>query len=222
MKEKAFIFDFDGTLVDSEKVHAKSWKDLLHVEFGLEFEEHDYFQYFAGIPSMEIAIKAKEKYALITSVAEIVERIEAISDKNISETNITFMPHAKEALDFLRTRNIPMSIVTGSSQEEAEPILEKLKVIDYFDYIITSDDVEHSKPNPEGYKRCVQLMGYKTNEYLVFEDTAAGVSAAKGASLQCFGIQRVEQYRSKLLEAGADAVFSNLQEAIHHSFGISS
>lgn len=214
MKIKAFIFDFDGTLVDSEMFHCESWKEFLNEEYNITFEEQDYFLNYAGIPTTEIAKEVKRNHHIAMDITDIVKRIDDIAAKKATEANIGFMPFAKEVLDQIHQWNIPMSIVTGSSRHEAAPVLEKLEIVDYFDHIITRDDVQHSKPDPEGYKRCAKLMGYQPEEYLVFEDTWAGVSAAKRASLPCYGIQRTKEYQTKLTAAGADKVFLNLKEAL--------
>lgn len=215
MKIKALIFDFDGTLVDSESIHFESWRALLK-GYGVDFEERDYFQNFAGIPSIEISAQVKKRYSIENDIYELTAQKESIALKKAAETEITFMPFAKKVLEDVRRRNIPFSIVTGSSRNEMEPVLKKEGILDFFDYTITRDDVKDSKPNPEGYLKCAELMGYELSEYLVFEDTWAGVTAAKRASLSCFGIQKTLAYRHNLMTAGADHVFFNLKDAFDY------
>lgn len=214
MKIKAFIFDFDGTLVNSEFIHFESWKLLLKEEYNINFEEQDYFQNFAGIPTIEIASQVKERHGIQRHVFEIAQQKEQLAKEKVAATAISFMPYAREVIDEVCQRGIPISIVTGSSRNEMEPVLKKAGIFELFDHTVTRDDIKHSKPHPEGYLKCVDLMGYDLNEYLVFEDTWTGVTAAKQASLSCFGIQPIRAYRSRLIKAGADKVFSNLREAL--------
>lgn len=216
MKIKALIFDFDGTLVDSESIHFDSWRALLKDGYGVDFEEQDYFQNFAGIPSIEISEQVKKRYGIERDVHELTKKKEAIAKEKAAMTKVTFMPFAREVLEDVRKKNIPFSIVTGSSRDEMETVLINAGIFDFFDYTITRDDVKLSKPNPEGYIKCAELMGYDLSEYLVFEDTWTGVTAAKRASLSCFGIQKTIAYRPKLITAGANHIFSNLKDAFDY------
>lgn len=213
MKTKAFIFDFDGTLVNSEFIHFESWKLLLKDEYNLNFEEQDYFQNFAGIPTIEIASQVKERYDIQSDIVEIAQQKELVAKEKLAATTVKFMPYAKEVIYEVCQWGIPISIVTGSSRSEIEPVLKKAGIFELFDYTITRDDVSKSKPDPQGYLMCAKLMKFESNEYMVFEDTWAGVTAAKKAFLPCFGIQKIKAYRSKLIDAGADKVFGNLKEA---------
>lgn len=216
MKTKALIFDFDGTLVNSEFIHYESWKLLLKDEYNVNFEEQDYFQNFAGIPTIEISSQVKERYGIQRDIVEIARQKEHIAEEKVAATAITFMPFAREVIEEVCQWGIPISIVTGSSRSEMEPVLKNAGIFELFDYTITRDDVKHSKPHPEGYLKCAELMGYNLNEYLVFEDTWTGVTAAKQAALTCFGIQETMAYRSKLITAGADEVFPNLKDALDY------
>lgn len=219
MRIKAIIFDFDGTLVNSEFIHFESWRLLLKKEFNINFSEQDYFQNFAGVPTLEISSQVKERYNIQNNVFEIAQKKEGIAQEKVANTTITFMPYALEVIDEVCQLDIPISIVTGSSRDEMEQVLKNAGIFELFDYTITRDDIKNGKPHPEGYLKCVDLMGFGLDEYLVFEDTWTGVTAAKRASLTCFGIQRVKAYRPKLIKAGADKVFSNLREAFDYLIG---
>lgn len=209
-KIKAIIFDFDGTLVDSEAIHYKSWNTVLK-QYNHQLTSKEYFENLAGIPTPANASYLINKLSLKQEVKNLVDKKEDSTSKILKNEKIKFMPFAKELLDFLHLKNIPMSIVTGSPRKELNPILKKESILHYFDYTITRNDVVISKPNPEGYLKCCKLMGFKKNEYLVLEDTQGGITSAKAARLKCFGIQQNIALHHKLQHA--DRVFNNLEEA---------
>ncbi|PCJ96983.1 MAG: hypothetical protein COA50_06760 [Flavobacteriaceae bacterium] len=212
-KIKAIIFDFDGTLVDSENIHYQSWNTVL-ISFHYELSSRDYFENLAGVPTLGNASYVKVKYALKQNITTLVDLKEQATTKIMATERVRFMPYAKELLDFLYQKNIPMSIVTGSSRKELDPFLTSENIRHYFKHTITRDDVNLSKPNPEGYLKCAQLMGFKKTDYLVLEDTQGGIAAAKAANLTCFGIQSDTSLHHKL--QGADTIFANLEEAFLH------
>lgn len=212
-KIKAIIFDFDGTLVDSENIHYQSWNTVLKT-FHYELSSKEYFEHLAGVPTPGNASYIKAKYALKQNITALVDLKEQATTKIMDTERVRFMPYAKELLDFLYQKNIPMSIVTGSPRKELDPILLRENIGHYFKHTITRDDVNLSKPNPEGYLKCAQLMGFKKTEYLVLEDTQGGIAAAKDADLTCFGIQSETSLHAKLQRA--DTIFSSLEEAFLH------
>jgi len=212
---KAILFDFDGTLVDSESLHFKSWNNVL-LKYNVTLAEEVYLKNFAGIPTPQNAMLLKDKYGLKRSIQELVVEKESQTKLIKLNCDIPFMPFALELIDILKKSNLSISIVTGSPRSEMEPTLKKSGVFEYFQHTITRDDVKNSKPDSEPYLKCIELMNFKKDEYLVFEDTCTGISSAKKASLQCFGIQKSDYLLTKLKEAGADKTFKSLEIAYRY------
>ncbi len=212
---KAILFDFDGTLVDSESLHFISWNNVLK-KYDVNITEEDYLNNFAGIPTPQNASLLMERYGLEKSTQELVDEKESQTILMGSNFDIPFMPFALEIVEIIKRFNVPMAIVTGSPRSEMEPILKKAGIFEYFQYTITRDDVEKSKPDSEPYIKCSELMGFRKDEYLVFEDTWSGIKSAKGASLKCFGIQKSEDLLIKLNKSGADKTFKNLEVAYNY------
>lgn len=212
---KAILFDFDGTLVDSESFHFISWNNVL-AKYDIKITEEDYLNNFAGIPTPQNASLLKMRYGMGISIQELVDEKESQTALTGENFDIPFMPFALEMITILKKLNLPMAIVTGSPRSEMEPILKKAGIFEYFQYTITRDDVQKSKPDSEPYIKCTELMGFKKNEYLVVEDTSAGVKSAKGASLKCFGIQKSDDLLIKLNNSGADKTFKTLEMAYNY------
>lgn len=212
---KAIIFDFDGTLVDSEMLHFMSWNKAIE-GFDIALTKDDYFTNFVGIPALGNAELILSRHALNTSPRDLVQAKESALLNLAEHVETPFMPFAKELLTILAKNKIPMSIVSGSHREDIMRIVKRTNITHYFQDIISFDDVTISKPDPEGYLRCAKNMGYLPSEYIVFEDTATGTLAAKRAGLTCFAVQHEAKYHQALYDAGADMVFLGLEEAFHY------
>ncbi len=214
---KAIIFDFDGTLIDSEILHFMSWNKALQ-PFDIALTKEDYFENFVGIPSIGNAELILSRHNIAQTPTQLVEAKGTALLSLSDEIDTPFMPYAEKSLAFLANKKVPMSIVSGSKRDDIIRVLKRKNITHYFEHIISCDDVKISKPDPEGYLSCVAKMGFAKHEYLVFEDTATGTLAAKNAGLICFAVQHEQKYHEDLLKAGADKVFLDLDAAFEFVF----
>ncbi len=210
-KIKAILFDFDGTLVDSEKIHFQCWKQVLS-QYGLTIDYETFLREAAGIPALEHAELVTVQYSLGVSAETMVRKAELIYSDMMKLHDIEFMPYAMESLEYFYENGFPMALVTGSIRPQVDPILKEKGIEKYFKTTITYDDVANSKPDPEGYLKAVEFLGFAKEEYLVFEDTANGTKAAKAAGLTCYAIHSDSGLHQNL--SHADKIFLNLSEAI--------
>ncbi|MEM9078359.1 MAG: HAD family phosphatase [Bacteroidota bacterium] len=209
---KAVLLDFDGTLVNSENVHFLSWKEILE-DFGIEMRSSDYLEKYAGTPTPQNAKKLIQKFRMSVSETELINRKNHHTHNYVQKNGLEFMPFALQLLTILQNEKVPISLVTGSSRAEVEPVLQRAGLLENFEHIITRNDVTKSKPDPECYLKCVRLMKFSPKEYVALEDSKGGVRAAKGAGLKCYGVQSDRNLRSQLGIEGADNTFKDLKEA---------
>ena len=206
MKTKAFIFDLDGVIVDTAKYHFLAWQKLAE-SLGINFtHEHNEelkgvsrvrsLEIILGLGNVEATQEQKDEW-LVQKNEDYLQYIDKMDDSEI-------LPGVMNVLEFLKANNQP--IILGSASKNARPILEKVKILNYFDDIVDGNDVSNAKPDPE-----VFLVGAKkanqTNENsIVFEDSVAGIQAANIAGMMSIGIGEA----SVLNEA--DVVFNNFTE----------
>lgn len=96
--------------------------------------------------------------------------------------------HVREAVRYAAER-VPVLIVSGAARAEIEPVLQAAGLAPLVRAIVSSDDVEHGKPHPEGYLRALEhLDGIEPADVVVLEDTEAGVAAAKAAGMRCIAV----------------------------------
>jgi beta-phosphoglucomutase-like phosphatase (HAD superfamily) len=97
--------------------------------------------------------------------------------------------HVREAVRYAAER-VPVLIVSGAARTEIEPVLDAAGLAPLVRAIVSSDDVEHGKPHPDGYLRALEhLDGVRAEEVVVLEDTEAGIAAAKAAGMRCVAVK---------------------------------
>jgi HAD superfamily hydrolase (TIGR01509 family) len=117
--------------------------------------------------------------------AVIEERVRRYRDAVANGS--TVHEHVRDAVRYAAGR-VPVGIVSGAARAEIEPVIEAAGLTSLFGPIVTSDDVAEGKPHPEGYLRALQRLDVPAAEVLVFEDTEAGVAAAKAAGMRCVAV----------------------------------
>lgn len=207
---KAVLFDFDGTLVDSEDFHFQSWnKTLQPYHISLEFE--NYLKNYAGVPTPANAKTLVSTYQLDISPVNLADKREKIEKEMLLHTSFSLLPGALHFLQLLKKRNIPLGLVTGSPRTFVDPLLTRLKLTGYFEFAITRSEVDKSKPHPESYLKALEKLAMNKEDVVVFEDSKSGVEAAKAAGLICIAIQPRKALQQKLTQA--DKIFKNFAVA---------
>jgi len=172
----AFVFDFNGTLSDDEPVMCEIFQTLF-AEHGKPLTEREYYDELAGLSDPEI-IRTWLGAGHPDVDAVIQERVDryraAVGDGS------TVHDHVREAVRYAASL-VPLAICSGAARAEIEPVVDAAGLAGCFRAIVSSDDVVHGKPDPEGYLAALEALG--TRDALVFEDTEAGIASAKAAGL---------------------------------------
>lgn len=188
MKQKAFIFDLDGVIVDTAKYHFLAWQKIAH-RLGIDFthEHNEQLKGVSRIRSLDIILglgnvqasqEDKDKW-LAAKNEDYLAYITQMSEDEILEGVVP-------VLQYLKDNNQPIAL--GSASKNARPILEKVNILHYFDAIVDGNDVTNAKPDPEVFVRAAQLLGQPSVGAVVFEDSVAGVQAANIADMISVGI----------------------------------
>lgn len=188
---KGAIFDLDGVIVDTAVYHYAAWKELAN-ELGFEFTEADNerLKGVSRMKSLEILLsignisaseEQKEKWATEKN-ERYVKLLENLNEKSL-------LNGAYDYLKLLKSKGVLTAL--GSASKNAPFILEKLKISDLFDAVVDGNSVSKAKPDPEVFIKGAQLLGLKPEECTVFEDSQAGIEAARKGG---FGIIAVDKY----------------------------
>ena len=182
MSLRAIYFDLDGTLVDSEHLHAVSWNKVLS-EFGLMFSEDEFCQRFAGKPTLEAAKVIVREHGLDITPSALAN-LKHVVFSDISKSQLPdLLPGAKDLLAWCQKQGLKLALVTGSAKAEASAILSGHNLTPFFDVIYTRDDVELPKPHSEPYQLAITHFALTAETGLAIEDTVTGSTSAKTAGL---------------------------------------
>jgi len=182
---KAFIFDLDGTLADTMPIHYKACQ-MVCKKNGFDFPK-DYFYQEAGKPTIDVfrslinklGIKGvdsdqlgREKERAFLEMIQLVKPLTVVS----------------EIAKYYKGK-IPMAIGSGGQKNTVELTLNAIGFNDFFDAIITCDDVEKYKPDPETFLKAAMEMGVEPKDCIVFEDGEPGIVAASKAGMMVVDIR---------------------------------
>jgi beta-phosphoglucomutase family hydrolase len=181
---KGIIFDMDGTLIASTEADYLAWKKTF-ADHGRNLTYESYYP-LLGIKSADVAKKELklEGEEVDLALAKKLEYFEEI----IETKGIDPIPFAQDLLKKLRKQPIKMALATSSRKMKMKLVMEKLDFLQYFDAVVTGEEVHHSKPAPDIFLLAAKRLGLSTQDCIVIEDAASGVAAAKSAGMKCIAI----------------------------------
>ena len=176
-----YIFDLDGTLVDTMPLHYRAW-DAAMRSVGLKCPlDEDLFYSLGGVPTRRVAELIGEHYGLKVDAEQVFHAKEALfadlqADVQLIEPVVAFARRV--------AATHPVSIASGGGREIVQRMLELAKLALLFRVVVTADDVVHGKPAPEMFLLAAKQMGVAPERCLVFEDAEPGMRAAEAAGMQ--------------------------------------
>ena len=212
---KGFLFDLDGVIVDTAVFHFKAWRKLAQ-KLGGDFtaEQNEQLKGVSRVDSL------KKVIAWTGATVDDLTFIELMEVKNEWYLELVIQLGPKDALpgalDFIRDAHAKGILIgLGNASKNAPMILNKLGLTELFTTIIDGNNVVNGKPHPEVFLKGADGLGLKPTECLVFEDSIAGVQAAKAGGFGCVGIGSAEVLKA---DVHFQALGSSTPEALVAQF----
>ena len=183
---EGLVFDCDGTLVDSMPAHWLAWEEVTK-RHGLIFPK-DRFYALGGVPSWQIIeMLSKEQGLAVDANAVSHEKEEAY---------LPYMDQVKPLLPVVSIvrewhGRVPMAVATGGVRSIIIPLLDQTGLTQYFDTVVTSEDVVNQKPSPDIFLEAASRIQVMTNRCRAYEDTDLGMQAIVAAGMEAVDVRKM-------------------------------
>jgi beta-phosphoglucomutase-like phosphatase (HAD superfamily) len=182
---KGILFDLDGVLVDTMKLHDAAWRKAVR-PMGLEVSAEEIYKREGEkgiVTAHDLLLKAGRKPEP-ESIESLLKEKERIFKKNFK---IEFFPEALNCLKSFHDKGYRLGLVTGTSLGEVKTFLDS-PFLDFFEVVITGDAVKMGKPHSEPYVSALKKINLSSEEVLVIENAPYGIQSARGAELACIAL----------------------------------
>lgn len=206
MKDKAYIFDLDGVIVDTAKFHFLAWRKLANsIDIDFSEEQNEQLKGVSRIRSLEKILKWGNKSLPEDEFMELMSRKNEDYLSHVAQmTDEDILPDVNKVLDFLISKDCKIAL--GSASKNARMILRKVGLINKFDVIVDGTNVTKAKPDPEVFLKAAEALNVAPKDCVVFEDSVSGVQAANFGKMTSIGIGDKEFLHE------ADHVFKDFTE----------
>ena len=181
----AVIFDCDGTLVDSMPAHFDAWCEALALYGAGGIFKEDVFMAMGGRPTRDIVVELNDEYDLRLDPEAVAFAKREAFLKRLK--TITLIDEVADFASSLRGK-VPMAIASGGTRMVVEKILHVVGISDWFDEVVTVDDVPVGKPEPDVFLHAARLLGVVPAKCLALDDAPSGILAAERAGMQVIAI----------------------------------
>jgi beta-phosphoglucomutase family hydrolase len=176
---EAYIFDCDGTLADTMPLHYQAWLAVLKGH-ACDFPEALFYE-LGGVPTERIVEILNERHGYALPVRETATRKDDLFIEMIPQT-MPIEPVVELVHQFHGVK--PLAVASGGTRNIVTRTLEALGILHKFQTVVTVEDYRHGKPAPDPFLEAARQLGVAPQKCLVFEDTSAGIAAARAANMQ--------------------------------------
>jgi beta-phosphoglucomutase len=205
----AVIWDVDGTLVDTAELHFEAWASLSR-QLGKPFTRADFAATF-GRRNPEIIHQLFGSEFAEREVADLGQRKEDLY-RAAARHGVDLLPGVRPLLEGLHAAGFRQAIGSSAPRENLDLILELTRTKPYFAALVSMEDTQRGKPDPQVFQVAAARLGVAPQHCLVFEDAVAGVQAAKAGGMKCIAVRFVGHHPETTLKAaGADLIVESLE-----------
>ncbi len=211
----AIVFDFDGVIADSERLHLRSYQEILAPE-GITMTSEDYFNRYLGYDDVGVFKAVGRDNGVAMDEGRVSELIARKGERyeSMAAAGEMLFPGAADFIRSAVAASVPIAIASGALTDEIVDVLERAGLRQLFPVIVGADQTERSKPHPEPYQAAFDRLRSHTGRDLIawrsvaIEDSHWGLVSARGAGLRCVAVTNT--YSEAELRAEAELVVPGL------------
>lgn len=183
---KAVIFDMDGVISDTQKLHGAVESEFL-ARFGVNLTINELEKKYAGVSTKKFFTELLEGKATTEQIEELLEEKSKLMVPRAKE-KVDDVPGSIKLIKQLKENNYPLAVASASVIEYVNAVLETLNIKQFFDAVLSTDMVKKGKPAPDVFLKAAELLKVKPENCLVIEDGRSGMIGAKAAGMKCIGL----------------------------------
>lgn len=211
---KAFLFDFDGVITDSEPYVFEVLKQMIKDNFGIDLPYSD-INMTIGCSDRKVAEYIATEYHIDYSV-ELSEKLKKnYPDYYFEYEGIKPFPYLRDLLSILKDRGRKVAIVSSTDRAHLEAALSRMGLSGFIDTIISGSDVQNKKPSPEPYLKGLEALSVDKQDAVVIEDSPTGIQSAVNAGIDCIGFEGSEVKQDTEKASIIIASYKEMIEAIN-------
>lgn len=184
---QAVIFDMDGVIVDTELIQSQAFERILG-EYGIVPKRNEHGTvHISGATTPETWEYLKKVHGFEANTEELTrKKRDAVIE--VMRNGFSPSPGVLELLQDLQKHAVPLAIATSAQPERANLVINKLGINQYFNVVVTAQDVRRSKPEPDVYLAAAEQLGVTPKHCVVIEDAEVGVAAGKAAGMKVIAV----------------------------------
>lgn len=189
---RAVVFDMDGVLVDAKEWHYEAFNRSLRL-FGHVVSRYDHLVTFDGLPTRTKLDMLTRERGLPAGLHPLINQLKQAYTMQLIHAQCRPTFAHEYALSRLKSRGLCLGVASNSIRSTVEAMMSYTRLTTYLDFMISNEDVTHSKPDPEMYVLAATRAGVATDEVLVVEDNENGIAAAKAAGSHVMIVKHVDE-----------------------------
>ncbi|MGQ9720122.1 MAG: HAD family hydrolase [Candidatus Jordarchaeum sp.] len=216
--KKAFIFDWDGTLVYFKIDIISARQDVIEIliKYGvpasiLSLDQPILTMIEKSIPYIESQDDSKSK--IVSMIKEIDERVEMYEMEAAQKTSL--IPGVVDVLQSLKNMGLKLAVFTLNKNSVVTSLLNRMSIRSFFDVVVARDNVERPKPNPDHLKKVISLLGITAEEAIVIGDHPNDIISARSIGAKSIGVLSSGYSVEELKSAGANLVLKDVSLITH-------
>ena len=195
----AVVFDLDGVLIDATEWHYEALNRALAL-FGYTITRYEHLSAYDGLPTRKKLGMLSIEKELPATLHGLIYRIKQLYTREVIRTNCRPVFEKEYMVSRLKREGYRLAVCSNAIRDSVELMVRGSGLYEYFEFLLSNEDVSRPKPDPEMYLKALERLGCRPEEVVIVEDAAPGVEAARrsgGHVCQVAGFDEVDYFLVK-------------------------